>query len=77
VFAERIGHGETWLYRRLTGRAELTLSDLDVLCRELGLTPAALLSLAAETSTAKKVSAGRSHGRRSVTAVLSEERNGS
>lgn len=77
VFARRCGHDETWLYRRLNRRTELTLSDLDLMCGELELEPTEFLAIAAAAPAPapKKTTAGGVSRRRS-TQLPSGERNG-
>ncbi len=52
--AGALGWSESYLYRRLTGRAELTLDEFDLLCRTLQVTPSALLTPSAFTPGASR-----------------------
>jgi len=74
AFAQQIGHDETWLYRRLTCRAEFTLSDLDLMCRELLIDPVELMCAATAIPT-EETGAGRVPGRH-PTPTPANERTG-
>ena len=41
--ARRLGVGETWVGRRMTGRVPITLDDLDELCEVLEILPIELM----------------------------------
>lgn len=49
--ARRLGHRQDWLSRRLTGRVELNLGEIDAIAGVLGVPAARLLRPAARSAT--------------------------
>jgi transcriptional regulator with XRE-family HTH domain len=75
-FAERLGVSSTWLYRRLSGTVEMTLSDLELMTNELGITPEEVVA-ARDVLVQTGASPDRGTGQGSPTTQHpSDERNG-
>lgn len=62
ALARRLGKPSDWVTRRLGGRVEIALSDLDEICRELELEP--VVEFRPAPAPKKRTTAGGSKHRR-------------